>query len=173
MAEKPLSPPPETFEMTFEDLTQSNFSINLDPLDPFYPLIHEKTQNIEDLFTKKGQSIEVGQPNKANLDITRIENGRMTTFINKYILKCSFSYYLSLLKNERQLISFSNNIAELKVLEAYKPNLTRNTIKFNKIGSFESRECSYIKYQNSVKRQHWEIYIHDEKADISPNYKTC
>jgi len=79
----------------------------------------------------------------------------MTTFISKYVLKCSFSYYLSLVKNDRQLLAFSGNIAEIKVLEAYRPNLTRNTLKFKKIGSLESRECSYIKYQNSVKRQHW------------------
>ena len=71
----------------------------MDPLDPFYPLIHEKTHNIESLFTKKGQNLEVAQPNRTTLEITRIDNGRMTTFISKYVLKCSFSYYLSLLKN--------------------------------------------------------------------------
>ena len=139
----------------FEDISQHTFTINLDPLDPFYPILHEKTIKIEELFNKKGTSMDISSPSKTKLNISLIDNGRMSTFIIKYSLGCSFSYYLSLLKNDRLLSSLSNLIGEVKVLEAFRPNLTKNIIKFKRLGGFEPRECNYIKYQNSSKRQHW------------------
>lgn len=55
-------------------------------------------------------------------------------------------------KNDKLQQSFSQLISESKVLEAYRPNLTRNTLKFKRIGSFEARDCYYIKYQNGSKK---------------------
>ena len=91
----------------FDEISQQTFTINLDPLDPFFPILHEKTAKIDELFSKKGSSLDISQPNKANLDITSVSNSKMSTFIIKYSLGCSFSYYLSLLKNDRLLASFS------------------------------------------------------------------
>ena len=60
--------------------------------------------------------MDIGQPNKSNLNISVIDNGRMSTFIMKYSLPCSFSYYLSLLKNDKLIMSLSPMIGEVKVL---------------------------------------------------------
>ena len=163
----------EPFDSLLQDISQLNFTINLDPLDPFYPAIQERTSRMEELFAKKGQLLEVGQPNRADLEITLVESPRLSTFVMKYSISCPFSFYRSLLTNDKALTSFSSSIAELKVLEAFRPNLTRNTIKFKRLGSFEPRDCFYVKYQNSGKQQHWEVYIHDEKSETSPAYKTC
>lgn len=90
-----------------------------------------------------------------------------------YKLNCSYSYYVSILKNDKIFASLNSLIAESKTLEAYKPNLTLNTLKFRRIKGFEPRDCFYVKYQNGGKRQHWEIYINDETAERNPNFKTC
>lgn len=47
----------ESFELIFDDISQHTFTINLDPLDPFFPILHEKTAKIEDYFAKKGSKI--------------------------------------------------------------------------------------------------------------------
>lgn len=43
------------------------FSINLDPLDPYYNLLMEKTNKINNIFDKIGEKIEISFPNKAHL----------------------------------------------------------------------------------------------------------
>jgi hypothetical protein len=60
----------------------------------------------------------------------------MSTFLISYTLNCSFSYYLSLLKNDKLLSALSPLISELRVVESFRPNLTRSTIKFRRMGSF-------------------------------------
>lgn len=119
-----------------EEGGQQGFTINLDPLDPFFNTLHEKTSNLSELLSRTGENLDVGEPNRAGLRVELINNNRMTTIIARYSVGCSYSYYLSLIKNEKVNASFSAQIAEMKVIEAFKPNLTRNTLKFKRLGSF-------------------------------------
>jgi hypothetical protein len=89
-----------------------------------------------------------------------------------YTLSCSYSYYLSVAKNDKTLAGLNPLLAESRMIESYKPNLTLNTLKFKRIGGFEARDCYYVKYQNGGKRQHWEIYLSVE-GEQSPAFKTC
>jgi hypothetical protein len=45
------------------------FVVNLDPLDPYYALIHEKAVTVPELLRKEGQRMEIGAPNKTGLEI--------------------------------------------------------------------------------------------------------
>jgi hypothetical protein len=105
--------------------------------------------------------LEVGSPNKANLSISVKENSRGHTFHINYKLNCSYSFYLAIIKNEKNIMQFSNLIAEAKIIESLKPNLTLNSLKFKRFGSLEPREFNYVKYQNGSKRQNWEILMHE------------
>ena len=116
--------------------------------------------------------MELSGVNKTGRQI-RVVDGSRGIFTMRYSLRCSFSFYLSLIKNERQLGSLSSVVAEVRVLEAFRPNLTRNTIKFKRLGSFEPRDCCYVKYSNSSKRQHWEVYLNDQQTQSTTTFKTC
>jgi hypothetical protein len=89
-----------------ESINYDGFNINLDPLDPYYAILSEKTSNLKDLLERQGNQIEVGFPNKAGLTIASLDGTSSSSFILKYRLNCSYSYYLSLLKNERIQSSF-------------------------------------------------------------------
>lgn len=105
-----------------------------------------------------------------------MESNKGNAFFIKYKLNCSYSYYLSIIKNEKLALQFSPLIAEMKTIESLKPNLTLNIYKFKKIGSFEARDFTYYKFQNGSKGQHWQIYLNDDNYKATENnlsYKTC
>lgn len=56
----------------FEDYADATFTINIDPIDPHFAILHEKTAKLTELFSKTGPSLEVGSPNKTNLRISEI-----------------------------------------------------------------------------------------------------
>jgi hypothetical protein len=69
-----------------------------------------------------------------------------------YKLKCEYSFYLSTIKNDKLQHTFSSVLGDLRVVEALRPNLTKNVMSFKRMGSFDARGCHYVKYQNSSKR---------------------
>jgi len=50
-----------------EDVNPISFNINLDPLDPYYVLIHDKTNKIGEYFSRQGAKIELTGPNNIDL----------------------------------------------------------------------------------------------------------
>lgn len=138
-----------------EEINPSTFNINLDPLDPYYVLIQDKTNKIGDYFSRQGTRLELSRPNNINLQITSLDNQNFNSFLITYKLKSEYSFYVSTIKNDKLQNTFSSFLGEIKAVEALRPNLTRNLISFKRMGSFEARGCHYVKYQNGSKREHW------------------
>jgi hypothetical protein len=89
----------------------------LDPIDPFFRILHEKTAKIAEQLSMKGVPADISEPNKSHLSISLADSSsRMTTFLATYRLQCNYSYYQSLLKNDKTISSLSPLIAEAKVI---------------------------------------------------------
>jgi len=50
-----------------EEINPISFNFNLDPLDPYYVPIHEKTNKIGEYFSRQGIKIELSGPNSIDL----------------------------------------------------------------------------------------------------------
>ena len=94
-----------------QEVVPQGFSLNLDPLDPYFALLHEKTANIENYLKKEGTLLEVGTPNSTGLDVMAIEGGRSSCFVISYRLNCSYSFYQGVVKNDKSLSSLAPLVA--------------------------------------------------------------
>ena len=99
-----------------EQPLSKDFTVNLDPLDPYFSNLHEKTSNIEEYFTKEGTPLDVGAPNHTDLQIAIIEGNRTSCFTIKYHLQCSYSFYQTAIKDDKLLTTLSPLIAESKTI---------------------------------------------------------
>lgn len=50
-----------------EEINPVTFNINLDPLDPYYVLIQDKTNKIGEYFNRSGTRLDLTGPNNINL----------------------------------------------------------------------------------------------------------
>ena len=51
-----------------QEINPKSFSLNLDPLDPYFAVLHEKASKIEEYLNKdRGATMDVGNPNYCEL----------------------------------------------------------------------------------------------------------